>query len=277
MTDYYPFGEIHLDQTTTAYKNPYKFTGKELDADTGLYYYGARYYNAALGRFISQDPWEGDYTDPQTLNKYSYVMNNPLRYIDPTGKFALAVFWDSLGEKLPSNTVCVGCGSTQNDSKSVNYGKIGSLPEPTSGEKTMYMILGGLATGGLAPEIEEASSIISGLVKNNNTPGDYIKNPQKLNGKTPADILETVKNDGDSNWEVGTLNKGSKKGEGLVLREVKEGKYTSRNLQWHPGGGHHGPDPYWKVSSPEGGIQRVGPQFGISKSTLINKFKIWKK
>ena len=105
----------------------------------------------------------------------------------------------------------------------------------------------------------------------------YIKNPQKLNGKTPADILETVKNDGDSNWEVGTLNKGSKKGEGLVLREVKEGKYTSRNLQWHPGGGHHGPDPYWKVSSPEGGIQRVGPQFGISKSTLINKFKIWKK
>ncbi|MEK7672304.1 MAG: RHS repeat-associated core domain-containing protein [Patescibacteria group bacterium] len=84
--DYYPFGEIRVDNTTTSYKNNYKFTGKELDADTGLYYYSARYYNPQLGRFISQDPWEGDLNDPQSLNKYSYVRNNPLKYIDPTGE-----------------------------------------------------------------------------------------------------------------------------------------------------------------------------------------------
>lgn len=94
MTDYYPFGEIRIDQsldsngtaTPTGYKNPYKFTGKELDADIGLYYYGARYYNPAIGRFVSMDPWEGDLKDPQSLNKYSYVRNNPLRYVDPTGE-----------------------------------------------------------------------------------------------------------------------------------------------------------------------------------------------
>lgn len=105
MTDYYPFGEVRIDQsftiataangatsstpTSTGYKNPYKFTGKELDTDIGLYYYGVRYYNPAIGRFVSMDPWEGDIKDPQTLNKYSYVMNNPLKYVDPTGMFLI--------------------------------------------------------------------------------------------------------------------------------------------------------------------------------------------
>ncbi|MBI5415119.1 M15 family metallopeptidase [Candidatus Peregrinibacteria bacterium] len=70
---------------TFAYENNYKFNGKELDPETNLYYYGARYYNPKIGQFASQDPWEGDLTDPQSFNKYSYVRNNPLRYVDPSG------------------------------------------------------------------------------------------------------------------------------------------------------------------------------------------------
>ncbi len=66
-------------------KNDYKFTGKELDDETGLYYYGARYYDADLSRFVSRDTWAGIPTNPQTLNKYSYVKNNPLKYVDPSG------------------------------------------------------------------------------------------------------------------------------------------------------------------------------------------------
>ena len=86
--DYYPFGSIRLDETTGTYKNPHKFTGKELDADTGLYYYSARYYNPAIGRFISQDPWgKLDNKDPQSFNKYSYAKNNPFKFIDPKGLF----------------------------------------------------------------------------------------------------------------------------------------------------------------------------------------------
>jgi len=61
-----------------------KFTGRRLDA-TGLYYYGARYYDATIGRFTSADTIVQSYIYPQSLNRYSYTMNNPLKYIDPSG------------------------------------------------------------------------------------------------------------------------------------------------------------------------------------------------
>ena len=86
LLDYYPYGNTRLEEKAGAYTNDYKYTGKELDEESNLYYYGARYYNATIGRFISQDPWGGDITDPQSFNKYSYVRNNPLKYTDPTGK-----------------------------------------------------------------------------------------------------------------------------------------------------------------------------------------------
>ncbi|MBI5414984.1 hypothetical protein HZA38_05745 [Candidatus Peregrinibacteria bacterium] len=76
-----------INEFSFAYENNYKFTGQELDPETNLYYYGARYYNPKLGQFASQDPWEGDLTDPQSFNKYSYTRNNPLKYIDPTGLY----------------------------------------------------------------------------------------------------------------------------------------------------------------------------------------------
>jgi RHS repeat-associated protein len=65
-----------------------KFTGKERDAETGLDYFGARYFSGAQGRFTSADEplADQDEHDPQSWNLYSYVRNNPLRYADPTGR-----------------------------------------------------------------------------------------------------------------------------------------------------------------------------------------------
>jgi len=63
----------------------YTYTGKEQDDSTGLYYYGARYYDSSLGRFISSDPVQGSVYSGQRLNRYTYVMNNPMVYTDPTG------------------------------------------------------------------------------------------------------------------------------------------------------------------------------------------------
>jgi RHS repeat-associated protein len=81
---YYPYGATRTNLPGTPVNVPYKYTGKELD-NTGLYYYEARYYDAVLGRFISADTIVPDPEDPQDLNRYSYVDNNPLRYTDPTG------------------------------------------------------------------------------------------------------------------------------------------------------------------------------------------------
>lgn len=68
-----------------AYNNPYKFNAKELDAETGLYYYGARYYNPRLSIWYGVDPL-AEVTP--SFSPYVYTMNNPIRYVDPTGMIA---------------------------------------------------------------------------------------------------------------------------------------------------------------------------------------------
>jgi RHS repeat-associated protein len=89
-SDYYPWGgELQFSNNDP---NHYKFTGKERDAETGLDYFGARYYSNGLGRFVTPD-WSAtpvpvpyaDLTDPQTLNQYSYVRNLPTSRYDKDG------------------------------------------------------------------------------------------------------------------------------------------------------------------------------------------------
>jgi RHS repeat-associated protein len=65
--------------------SPMHFTGKERDSESGLDNFGARYDASSLGRFMSPDPMGGHRQDPQTLNRYAYVRNNPLSLTDPTG------------------------------------------------------------------------------------------------------------------------------------------------------------------------------------------------
>jgi RHS repeat-associated protein len=79
---YYPFGECRNSQGNPGTDK--LFTGQRLDG-TGLYYYGARYYDASMGRFISADPTIPDSENPKALNRYAYALNNPLKYVDPSG------------------------------------------------------------------------------------------------------------------------------------------------------------------------------------------------
>ena len=79
---FYPFGQ---EQNPTTDPNHYKFTGKERDAESGLDDFGPRYYASSMGRFMSPDDVGGHLEDPQTLNLYSYVGNNPLSRTDPSG------------------------------------------------------------------------------------------------------------------------------------------------------------------------------------------------
>lgn len=76
--------------TTQLVGMSYKFTGKERDSESGLDNFGFRYNSSSLGRFMSPDPVmaSGRVENPQTWNRYTYVLNNPLRFIDPLGLFA---------------------------------------------------------------------------------------------------------------------------------------------------------------------------------------------
>jgi RHS repeat-associated protein len=79
---YYAFGET---ESTGANTQSRKYNGKEFDADSGLYYYGSRYYAPEWGRFAQADSRHGSIENPLSLNRYVYVENNPLNYADPTG------------------------------------------------------------------------------------------------------------------------------------------------------------------------------------------------
>jgi len=81
---YKPWGEAAKDPAST-FDTAYKFTGQILDDYTGLYYYGARYYDPVLRRFISPDTIVRAMYDPQSLNRYAYCQNNPVLYNDPSG------------------------------------------------------------------------------------------------------------------------------------------------------------------------------------------------
>ena len=124
--EYFPFGETFVEEHSNTQRAPYLFTGKELDEDTGLYYYGARYYDPRTSLWQSADPALGEYlpgageeagpTDNinvilpnimngfssprqdlpgiggvftgQNLNLYHYSHQNPVRYLDPNGEEA---------------------------------------------------------------------------------------------------------------------------------------------------------------------------------------------
>ncbi len=85
--DYYPYGGVVYDYCGTVQQH-YRFTGKERDSESGLDNFGARYDASSMGRFMSADPVfisADRLTDPQSLNLYAYVRNNPLSLVDPTG------------------------------------------------------------------------------------------------------------------------------------------------------------------------------------------------
>ncbi len=80
---YYPYGAIKTSSGTPP--TDYDYTGQKRDASANLMYYGARYYDPALARFIQPDTIVPNPLDPQSLNRYAYVRNNPVNRIDPTG------------------------------------------------------------------------------------------------------------------------------------------------------------------------------------------------
>jgi RHS repeat-associated protein len=108
--DYFPYGQTIPTGQSFGNRNllagyqaasgvDLEFTGKERDAESGLDYFGARYYSGAQGRFTSSDPLSGTVLhvlNPQRWNMYAYAVNNPLTYVDPDGRDAIAVVYSKM-------------------------------------------------------------------------------------------------------------------------------------------------------------------------------------
>jgi YD repeat protein len=81
--EYVPFGEVFIEERNNTWNTPYLFNAKEFDEETGMYYYGARYYEPRLSLWMSVDPLEEKYYNSSS---YAYCNNNPIRFIDPDGR-----------------------------------------------------------------------------------------------------------------------------------------------------------------------------------------------
>ena len=261
--DYLPFGEeIYAGTGARTSAQGYgasdgvrqKFTQKERDAETGLDYFLARYYSPSMGRFTSPDEFKGGpeelfeevdphdplfYADtgaPQSLNKYHYCLNNPLRYVDPdghqettsdrlksaaketvktVGDFVLGV-GRGIGASV-SYGVCQSCNPDEGDSVASRAGQIlGTATVGSAG--TGSMAAGGgeiVVTGGTAaltgvPEVQilAGAYLATGAAKNgarlaatpmrtNNTSGD-----RSGKGFTRKGKQEVIKQNAEKNGGV---------------------------------------------------------------------------
>jgi len=89
VTDRYSydaFGELTSSTGTTV--NSFLYTGEQKDEAAGMYYLRSRYYDPAVGRFLTSDPHQGNSQSPQSLNKYAYVENDPVNNTDPRGLYS---------------------------------------------------------------------------------------------------------------------------------------------------------------------------------------------
>lgn len=88
--EYVPFGEVFVEERNNIWNTPYLFNAKEFDEETGLYYYGARYYEPRLSLWMSTDPLSEKYPN---ISGYVYCSENPIRFADFDGRW----FWEKNG------------------------------------------------------------------------------------------------------------------------------------------------------------------------------------
>ncbi|WP_369034861.1 SpvB/TcaC N-terminal domain-containing protein [Streptomyces adonidis] len=169
--DYFPSGEVWVDENKGS-DNPYQFSGKELDKETGYTYHGARYYDSRMGIWQSPDPIMGDYLNGEgnggvynsaNLNSYGYAYGNPVGSVDPDGNI---VFIPVLiaGAKL------VGWGMTAYSAYQAGQTVYNTAQDVAAGRKT----LGDAALEAAPVLAEKAVDVVGGKVKAVARVGSYV-------------------------------------------------------------------------------------------------------
>jgi RHS repeat-associated protein len=142
--EYFPFGETWVAESGAKPPVPYQYNGKEFDKETGLYYYGTRYYNPRTQLWQSPDPALSSYLDggpnrgvfdSSNLAPYSYVQNNPVAYRDPTG------LWGQAGHQWTMQATALAAGLPPETARAL--GEAAWAPDTDGRSATAWSSIGG--------------------------------------------------------------------------------------------------------------------------------------
>jgi RHS repeat-associated protein len=197
--EYTPYGELWIEEadTLTGNRTPFRFTGKERDEETGLYYYGARYLDPQTSRWLSVDPAMGEYVPApgqdagklpgmggiyNTINMhvYHYAGNNPVKYIDPDGRESGAV-----------STLTMARQVEQREQQKQQIQRIDDIRNGEIGTFTQKQWTEAL---GFAPDFAESACAATALV--NNVARAYtIETGKEMSLEKGAEIMLSTIND----------------------------------------------------------------------------------
>ena len=279
---YYPFGLQQKGIGITAsgglhnYKNTFQKQEVNEDLGLGLYEFKYRIDDPQLGRFWQVDPKADSF---RYNSVYAFSENHLTTHVELEGleKISIKDLWDkpemsieflldietyySLAKNI-NDLLGINSGLEVLSGKSAESNFTEDKPRINSMIELSMSILPPLRLEGSAYKLltKEAASAAKTSTTALRKVGsvlesvdDVMANPNLLKGKSPLQVEGILgKTPG---WKVETLGQGSQKGNGWVLRQYNaKGNPTGPQLRWHPGGGHHGPTPYWRVVGPNGDL-----------------------
>jgi RHS repeat-associated protein len=164
--EYFAFGETFVEEHSNTDRTPYLFNGKELDEETGLYYYGARYYDPRTSIFPSIDSYTEQYPG---LSPYQYAANNPLIYVDINGDSIVSILRQGneiLIENSPlkeggknfTNTITLDAGVSHEDISDYSAGIVNDAMISIGDTEV------GVSSGVRTPE-QQANAMYKNLIK----------------------------------------------------------------------------------------------------------------
>ncbi|MFH0862130.1 MAG: RHS repeat-associated core domain-containing protein [Candidatus Altiarchaeota archaeon] len=215
---YYPYGEVK----TGGDESKYGYNNKELDS-TGLNYYGARYYNPELKRWTQPDTIIPNPYDPQSLNRYSYVKNNPEKYIDPTGHFAFLPIVAAMGIGFIAGVASYGFNHIGKDdwswSEAAGYGVVGAAAGAAICIGAAVVVAAG------AGAVVEAAGVIA---------VGFMANTLQTMGEKTIEQEDPIPTDDENYVNLGASIIGFKAGKAVIAGRGVTGTGSSfrRSLPW---------------------------------------------